>query len=261
MDYSELISAVSDELNLGTRYDSQIPAKLKQAIRNFEARLDFPYMRVECPLELSEGETSTLIIDALENKSANYTTNQVKKIRYLAFPDQAGPMSEFRYVMKVDRTDVAEIDEDDDIPSGYWIDNTQTLYFDRAIHQDYSYNNLIELDNSIKMGVVLYTDFDRIIGAAQDDTWDDTDECEEEFIAERWLLANAERALILRTCLNFASTIRDVKLLQLWKSELYGPPEQQSSNSEWDLLVQHVEDYDLGNTTFYMNPNRSKAAL
>ena len=261
MDYSEMITAVSTELNLGTRYDSAIPAALKQAFKNFETRLSLPYMRVEFPVEISEGETSILLIDALQNKSENYSVNQIKKISYVAFPDQAGPLTEYTYIPKVDRVDVAEVDDANSVPGGYWITGVQEIRFDRGADQDYVYNGVEALDNSIKIGMEIFTDFSRVIGVAQDDAFDSSLECQEEFDAERWLLANAERALMLRTCLNFATTIRDPKLLAGWRMELYGTGQDDSTNSEWDLLVNMVEEWDATNAPIFLNPFRSKGAV
>ena len=261
MDYSEMLTEVSTELNLGTKLDSAIPNKLKQAIKNFETRLTFPYMRVILPVELSEGESQVLLIDALGNKSENYGIRQIKEIEFFRFPNEAGVTPQWTYLKKIDPTDVAEIDEDDVPPAGYWIGDTRTLELDRGADQDYTYNEILASDNSAELGVVLFTDFDRIIGAAQADVWDEADECEEEYIAERWLLENAERALILRTCLNFASTIRDPKLLAMWRVELYGDPDKESTESEWNLLCNLVEEFDRNNEAIYMNPDYSKAAL
>lgn len=260
MDYSNMISAVSAEINLGTKFDAEIPDKLRQAIRNFETRLTFPYMRVEIPVELSEGEQEILLIDALENKSANYTINQVKKIDYLRFPSVAGPNPEWHYVRKIDATDVAEVDTENLLPNGYWLKGNNSLQLDRGSDQDYIYNAITALDNSIKMGTVLFTDFNRVINVTQNDAWDSTQECQEEFIAERWLLANAERALFLRTCMNFASRIRDAKLLQMWAFDLYGNPKDDSTQAEWDILVQSVEEIDATNEAVYMNPDYDKAS-
>lgn len=259
MDYSTMLTEISTELNAGTRYDTAIPSKLKQAIKNFETRLTFPYMRVQLPVELSEGESSVLLIDALENKSANYKAQQIKAVEYFRFPSEAGPNPQWSYLRKINTTDVAEVDTDDTVPAGYWLNGVISLELDRSVDQDYTYNAIEALDNSAEIGAVLFTDFNRIINVAQADTWNSANECQEEFIAERWLLENAERALILRTCLNFASTIRDPKLLVMWESELYGKSAG-NNQSEWDILCNLVEEIEHTNDSFSMNPDYSQGS-
>jgi len=235
--FTDFCTLVSEEINLGTEFDTRISKKVKQAVRMFEKKLDFPYMRREYTAAVAIGDTSVSIPTLLGSTDIN----NFKKVRYVGLPLSTGKV---KFLPKVETVDVTEVDSLDIPAGGYYVDGLRYVKFDREINEAMT----------IRVGVAVYTDL--TLMAADATTTDTT----EDTMSYHWLIKNAERALLLQTLLNLADGIRDPDLAAIWKNQLYGSGEQLEMGSEWDLLAQYVEEYDATNTNLFMNPFKDKAS-
>ena len=219
--FNTMVTNISLELNMGTTYDAYLPRALRNAIRGFERKLDFPYMRNQVGVGLSEGDTTADLNDLVE-----VDMNQFKTIKWWRLEDDNG---NFTYMNKVDPRDFASVDSSAIPPTSYWIDLQEELvYFDREVNDDYSTTRSIAM-------VVESTDPDTLVAG----------------LASHWLFDNAEEALIAATVMNMSPRMREPEFLMLYKTQF---------DDAWDDLVQHVEDFDTENTDLKMNPFRNFGA-
>ena len=219
--FNTMVTTISGELNMGTRYDAQIPAKLRQAVRKFERKLDFPYMREFVGIEVSAGDTTVDLIDF-----APIDIVLLKKILFWRLEDSYG---QFSYIKSVEPQDFRSVDDLGIPPSSYFIN-----YPEELVYVDREFNETYEAEKSRAL-VVSFTDPDTLVAG----------------LASHWLFDNAEQAIIAQTILNLGPTMREPEMMVTYGKLL---------ETEWDDLCQYVEEFDAENADMVMNPFRKFAA-
>lgn len=184
---AEFHTIVKNELNKGSSLDSYIPDKVRQAAKFLEQNYNFSYMKVYQSFSLVYLDTAIDLPDRF--KSINWI--------YLDYTDAAQQAEDdFRFLKKVDGTDVTNITTNADIsiarPTGYWIDGNETIRFDAEIG-----------DSAGVDGKIYYNRFSSWPASPYSSTPD--------------ILDAHELLLLYQTMIQFAPFIRNIELQQQYK--------------------------------------------
>ena len=181
---AEFHERVSEVINRGDKFDSQIPNFVKLAARRIERRRTFQYM------EKFDNSKLDLVEDTRSYAISTLTANQIKRINFWRIVNTTTGSDDvtFSYIEKVKAADILERPKEK--PSTFWLD---------------AWDNFI-------------------LGEIPDKAYDNTEIHWEEFTdwpakieQQPWLITNAEDLMMAQTMLLMAPRLRmNEKMVSLW---------------------------------------------